>query len=109
MPENNPTIYAYRVFKPDRFWYIKIGYTEENPQRVIFDETEWAGLTPDIIMVDTAVKADGSILTATEFHQYLRQQGFRELESGIDHRGWFRCEPEDILKSYAHLIGAECP
>ena len=104
MSENNPTIYAYRVFKPDRFWYIKVGYTDKNPQKVIFEETEWASLTPDIVMVDTAEKEDGSILTSAEFHEYLRQQGYKELTSGIDHCGWFRCETEDIIAAYKHLI-----
>ena len=106
MSDNKPTIYAYRVFKPDRFWYIKVGYTEKNPQVVIFEETEWASLTPDIIMVDSAEKEDGGILTSVEFHEYLRQQGYKELESGIDHCGWFRCEPEDIIAAYKHLIGS---
>lgn len=101
---NTPTIYAYKLYVPDRFHHIKVGYTEKNPQIVIFDDTAWAGLTPDIIMVESAVKADGSILSDAEFHAFLRQQGFSELQSGKDHYGWFECEPKDVIKAYNRLV-----
>ncbi len=103
--ERNPVIFAYKIYKPDSYHHIKIGYTEANPQMVIFDESAWAGLTPVIVLIDSAVRPDGSVLTATEFRDYLVQQGFEELESGVDHSGWIECEPEDVKKAYLHLMG----
>ena len=101
---NAPVIFAYKIYKPDRFHYIKIGYTEKNPQVVIFMESEWARLTPEIILIDSAIKKDGSILTEMEFHNYLRNKGYKELQSGIDCLGWFCCEPNEVIESYRYLI-----
>lgn len=103
--EKIPVIYAYKLYLPDRYSYIKIGYTEQNPQSMIFNETAWSKVNADIVLVRTAIKNNGRILTASEFHEYLKQLGYRELRSGIDHFGWFRCEPKDIIAAYKHLIG----
>ncbi|MBR5430514.1 MAG: GIY-YIG nuclease family protein [Firmicutes bacterium] len=103
-PEFEPVIYVYKIYKPDRFHYIKIGYTEMSPQTTIFMESLWASLVPEIIMIDTAVRKDGSILTCTEFHDFLKKRGYKELQSGIDHQGWFLCEPEDVIAAYQKLM-----
>ena len=104
MDKREPMIYAYMSYVSDRFGYIKVGYTEENPQRVIFDESQWTGLTPGIVLIDSAIRKDGSILTGETFREYLRQQGYKELSTGYDYQGWFDCSPEDIITAYKHAI-----
>ncbi len=101
---NGPFIVAYTIHLPDRFWYVRISYADDNPQKTAFEETMWASVTPGIVFVDSAIKPDGTILTETEFHNYLREKGFIELSTKKHSTGWFLCEKSDIVDAYNNLM-----
>ena len=70
----------------------------------MFEETDWAIVTPGLVFIDSAIKADGTILTEEEFHNYLRKKGFKELSNGKHSDGWFLCTGKDIARAYVILM-----
>lgn len=101
---NGPFIVAYTIHLFGRFGYIRVSFADGNPQKTVFQETEWAPVTPGIVFVDTAVKPDGRILSEPEFYEYLRKKGVKELSAEKDGIGWFMCEKADIIEAYNYLM-----
>ena len=99
-----PFIVAYRVWKPDRFGYVRVSFSDENPQKTAFEETTWATVCPEIIFVGTAAKPDGGILTEKDFHKYLKSKGYEELHSRKHSEGWYLCSKEEIEEAYSYLM-----
>lgn len=52
---NGPFIVAYTIHLYGRFGYIRVSFADENPQKNVFQETEWAPVTPGIVFVDSAL------------------------------------------------------
>ncbi len=100
-----PMIYAYTT--PGISYhdgYIKIGYTEQDVDTRIRQQTHTAGIMPKKEWVGNAVFEDGSGDTFTDkhFHSYLRKKGVKQPQDEgneyfdkTDENEWFHISPDD--------------
>ena len=99
-----PMIYAYTT--PGITYhegYIKIGYTEQDVDKRIYDQTHTAGVKPQKEWQGTAIYDDGTGKTFLDhdFHRYLRRKGVKQPQDlGNDYfdpkdkNEWFYIEPK---------------
>ena len=92
---HNPMIYAYTTPGIDYHeGWVKIGYTEGDPEKRIWQQTHTAGIRPIMCWKTPAMFTDEwKTFRDTDFHAYLRKKGI-EQERGKE---WFRIHP-DIAK-----------
>ena len=91
-PELKPTIYAYEI--PDvesRKGLLKIGYTTRDARSRIKEQLGTAGLNYKILLEEEAIRNDGTTFTDKEVHNWLRRNGFANLDGE-----WFACRVKDI-------------
>ncbi len=100
-PEVKPTIYVYEL--PDVIshkGYIKVGFTDRpNHEDRIREQLHTAGLTPNILLVDSAMRADGSCFMDHDIHAVLKKKGFKQLNEGEDKNEWFKCSVNDVIEA----------
>ena len=92
--EVNPQIYAY--ITPGVTYhegFIKIGYTERDAETRIKEQTRTPGLEYKILLIESAVRDDGTVFTDKDIHKILRKNGFKQSEHGAE---WFKCSLEDV-------------
>ncbi len=92
-PEASPQIYAYMF--PDvetHKGYIKIGYTERDPETRIKEQLRTARLRYKILLTESAVRSDGTIFTDKDVHALLLKNNFPRIENGE----WFKCSIDDV-------------
>ncbi|MBQ9266952.1 MAG: DEAD/DEAH box helicase family protein [Clostridia bacterium] len=99
-----PMIYAYTT--PGVTYhdgYIKIGYTEQDVDKRIYDQTHTAGIRAQKEWQGTAIYDDGTGKTFLDhdFHRYLRKKGFKQPQDlgneyfdENDKNEWFNIEPQ---------------
>ena len=100
-----PMIYAYTT--PGISYhdgYIKIGYTEQDVDDRIRQQTHTAGIKPKKEWAGTAVFDDGSgdTFSDKQFHSYLRRNGVKQPQDEeneyfdkADENEWFHISPQD--------------
>ena len=86
-----PKIYAYSLPEVQkRNGWVKIGYTEGDVDKRIWQQTHTAGLKPHKEWAGNAVFEDGPAFRDTDFHAYLRKKNV-ESEKGNE---WFHLTGE---------------
>ncbi|MBR3280753.1 MAG: DEAD/DEAH box helicase family protein [Clostridia bacterium] len=113
-----PMIYAYTT--PGITYhdgYIKIGYTEQDVDKRIYEQTHTAGVKANKEWQGTAIYDDGSgeSFKDHDFHRYLRRKGVKQPQDEgneyfdeDDKNEWFHIEPkkshEEFTKFKQHEI-----
>ncbi len=91
-PEANPTIYAYKIPNmPNRDGLLKIGFTTRSAQERIKEQLQTSGLLYEIVLIESAMRNDGSSFTDHEIHRYLQNKGFKNPDGE-----WFKCDIRDV-------------
>jgi len=91
-PEFNPTIYAYKIPNtPNRSGLLKIGYTGRNAAQRVAEQLGTSGVPYEIVLIESAMRNDGSSFTDHEVHRILRARGFINTDGE-----WFRCKIKDV-------------
>jgi hypothetical protein len=91
-PEINPTIYAYSDISCKNS--LKIGYTSVNAQKRIAAQypTKRPGKKPyKILLIESAMRSDGSHFRDHEVHNYLREKGIKNPGGE-----WYECSVEQV-------------
>ncbi len=93
-PSTNPTIYAYElVGVATHQVLLKIGYTDRDAKTRIKEQLGTAAISYQIVLEESAMRADGSSFTDHDVHKLLRSQGFANPEGE-----WFRCTVNDLRR-----------
>ena len=113
-PIVEPQIYAYILpTVPDHNGYIKVGYTDrENVEVRINEQLNTAGIPHRTLLVESAMRNDGSCFTDKDVHSLLERKGFKKMYFNHDtNNEWFRCSLDDVklaikeVKTYARYEG----
>ena len=89
-PDIDPKIYAYitpGVIENQNF--IKIGYTERDPEKRVKEQTQTAAINYKILLIASALRPDGSTFTDKDVHKVLARKFIRKNE-------WFKCTLDDV-------------
>lgn len=90
--KTNPIIYAYTLPNDiSRKGQLKIGYTTRSAQERIKEQTEATRSEFAIVLIEPAVRNDGTSFTDHDIHLYLRKKGFKNTEGE-----WFKCTVSDV-------------
>ena len=101
-PETRPTLYAYEDKSPQYAGLLKIGYTAVDARRRVAQQypTLRPGETPyKIVLEESAMKSDGSIVSDHDVHRYLRNSGVKNPAGE-----WFKC---DIKRVKAAILAVK--
>ncbi len=97
-PKVTPTIYVYSLPEVSSHkGYIKIGYTNRTAEQRIKEQTHTSGLKVQILLQESAMKPDGTVVTDKAVHALLRRKGFKQLNEGEDKNEWFNCTVSDVI------------
>lgn len=97
-PQVTPTIYAYRLIGVSSHdGYLKIGYTDRDAETHIKEQLHTSGIPYQIVLKESAMRADGTCFTDHDIHAALRRKGFYQLNEGQDKNEWFHCGANDVL------------
>lgn len=103
-PSIYPTIYAYALDGvTSHKGYIKVGYTERDVDKRIYEQLHTSGLTYKILLKESAMCQDGTCFTDHDVHTILRRKGYLQLKEGVDRNEWFKCSTDDIMAAIAEL------
>ncbi len=94
-----PMIYAYATPEVERhIGWSKIGYTEQDVETRIQQQTHTADIRFDLLWKGTAIYDDGSgdVFTDKDFHVYLRKNGVENTPS----TEWFYINGDDSRKKF---------
>ena len=79
-PAVTPTIYVYTLpGVASHTGYIKVGYTERDVEKRIYEQTHTSGVKAQILLRESAMCPDGSCFTDHDIHRILERRGFRRL------------------------------
>lgn len=94
-PNSFPMIYAYSDNNPQYNGLLKIGYTEKDVENRVAQQYPTKrpdGLLPyKIVLIETAMRNDGSCFTDHDVHRVLR----KKRVTGVGGE-WFKCTVEDV-------------
>lgn len=93
-PEANPTIYAYKDTHPQYKGLLKVGFTSTDAEKRVSQQypTLRPGELPyKIMLVESAMRSDGSSFTDREVHRALRKKGIKNPEGE-----WFQCSVQQV-------------
>ncbi|MBT7557096.1 GIY-YIG nuclease family protein, partial [Candidatus Woesearchaeota archaeon] len=86
-PKTNPTIYAYKIPNtPNRKDLLKIGYTNRSAQERVKEQLQTTGLPYEIVLIEPAIRNDGTSFSDHEIHRYLKSKGYSNPDGE-----WFKC------------------
>ena len=103
-PAVTPTIYVYTLpGVASHTGYIKVGYTERDVEKRIYEQTHTSGVKAQILLRESAMCPDGSCFTDHDIHRILERRGFRRLNAGSDRNEWFNCKVEDVGAAITEL------
>jgi hypothetical protein len=101
-PDSHPMIYAYSDNNPQYQGLLKVGYTEKDVEKRVAQQYPTKrpdGLKPyQIVLVESAMRNDGSCFTDHDVHKVLRQK--RVSAVGGE---WFRCSVEEVKAAIAAI------
>ena len=88
-----PVIYAYEDTHQDFKGYLKIGYTKNDASKRIKEQYPIVRpiKTWNLILEESAMKKDGSIISDHEVRNYLIKKGFKKIKGE-----WISCKKEDV-------------
>ena len=91
-PEAKPTIYAYTLSNDiSRNGQLKIGFTTRSAQERIEEQIGATHSKYEIVLIEPAIRNDGTSFTDHDIHKYLRKKGI------INTAGeWFKCKVRDV-------------
>ncbi|HAU1475602.1 TPA: GIY-YIG nuclease family protein [Legionella pneumophila] len=92
--EVKPEIYAYLDTNPQYDGLLKIGYTCMGAEQRVAQQYPILRPGPlpyKIVLVESAMRKDGSAFTDHAIHRYLRNKGFHNLNGE-----WFKCSVSDV-------------
>ena len=99
-PQVSPTIYAYRLIGvASHDGYLKIGYTDRDAETRIKEQLHTSSIPYQIVLSESAMRADGTCFTDRDIHTVLRRKGFYQLNEGQDKNEWFHCGKNDVLSA----------
>jgi hypothetical protein len=90
-PAASPTIYAYASTHPDHAGLLKVGYTERSAAERIAEQFPAGMPAYDIVLIEPAMRADGSSFTDRDVHRHLIARGIKNVTNE-----WFKCALEDV-------------
>ncbi len=94
-PEVNPTIYAYKLPNDkSREGQLKVGFTTRMAEERIKEQIGATRAEFAIVLIESAMRNDGSSFTDCDIHKYLRKKGLKNPDGE-----WFRCTVSDIKAS----------
>lgn len=103
-PSVYPTIYAYVLDGvASHKGYIKVGYTERDVEKRIYEQLHTSGVAYKILLKESAMCQDGTCFTDHDVHAILRRKGYSQLKDGADRNEWFNCSVSDIMAAITEL------
>ena len=91
-PEANPTIYAYKLPNDkSRIGQLKVGFTTRTAEERIKEQIGATKAKYAIVLIESAIRNDGSSFTDHDIHKYLRKHGFINTDGE-----WFKCKVSDV-------------
>jgi hypothetical protein len=91
-PKTNPTIYAYKIPNtPNRKDLLKIGYTNRSAQERVKEQLQTTGLPYEIVLIEPAIRNDGTSFSDHEIHRYLKSKGYSNPDGE-----WFKCTVSQV-------------
>ena len=92
-PDITPTIYAYELIGVDSHkGYLKVGYTERDAETRVAEQMHTSAVRYRIVLIESAMRPDGSYFTDHDIHAVLKKRGFRQLNAGEDKNEWYKCD-----------------
>lgn len=96
-PSIKPTIYAYELVDVGTHkGYVKVGYTERNVEKRIYEQLHTSGVKYRILLKESAMRSDGSFFRDHEVHSVLKKNNIPQLNSGEDRNEWFLCDVKQV-------------
>lgn len=93
--EGQPSIYAYELPEvPSHRGMLKVGYTVRTAEERVAEQCRTAHLRYRIVLVRSAMRADGTSFDDHAVHRVLRGAGFCNPEGE-----WFRCTMRDVERA----------
>lgn len=103
-PVVTPTIYVYRLIGvATHKGYLKIGYTVRTAKERIEEQVHTSKVPYEIMLVESAMSADGSCFTDKDVHKILERRGFVRLNPFDKTDEWFKCSVEDVKAAIVAL------
>lgn len=103
-PVVTPTIYVYRLIGvATHEGYLKIGYTVRTAKERIEEQVHTSKVPYEIMLVESAMSADGSCFTDKDVHKILERRGFVRLNPFDKTDEWFKCSVEDVKAAIVAL------
>ena len=97
--ESRLRIYAYSIASPSHAGQLKIGQTTQSVQARVKQQLQTANITNYEIVVDeTAEKADGTFFSDHDLRRHLKSKGFESVDLE-----WMRVSKGDVLQAIQEL------
>ena len=91
-PEAKPTIYAYSLPNDtSRKGQLKIGFTTRSARERIEEQIGATRAKYEIVLIESAIRSDGSSFTDHDIHKYLKNKGIINTDGE-----WFKCKVSDV-------------
>jgi len=91
-PDSRPIIYAYELVGLDSHkGLLKVGYTVRSAQERVAEQLKTAQIKYRIILIEDAIRKDGTTFTDHEVHQHLKRKSIKRKDGE-----WFKCTVRDI-------------
>jgi len=90
-PQVSPRIYAYSINDADHKGLLKVGQTTRDVKQRVAEQTKTAAIKTTIVLDESAVRDDGSILSDHMVRAALRRKGHDN--SRLE---WVRCTVKDV-------------
>lgn len=98
-PNVKPTIYVYELVGVDSHkGLLKVGYTVRNAQERVAEQLKTSRLKYRIVLVEDAIRSDGTAFTDHEVHQHLSRRSIRRKDGE-----WFKCSVKDVSSAINNI------
>ncbi len=97
-PKAKPRIYAYAIADAGHKGQLKVGQTTRDVKQRVADQTKTAAVEVQIVLDESAERADGSVFTDYEVRDALERKGF--INTKLE---WMRCTVKDVQTVIAEL------
>jgi len=98
-PEVKPTIYAYELIGVDSHkGLLKVGYTVRSAQERVAEQLKTSRVEYRIVLIEDAIRNDGSAFTDHEVHQHLRRSRVKRGDGE-----WFQCSVKNVRSAISDI------